>query len=167
MDNNTLMDTNNSLNVGVASFKTAKSPIVIKTHLGSCIAVCLYEPQKKIGGMLHLMMPDSRLSSDALKRNSSKYADLGIPLLIKQMQMEYDVKPEDLIAKIFGGAKILQFVNFDIGVDNEKATRKILQDYSIRIVGSKTKGEKGYRIAFNLLTGQVECQVFGQKAINV
>ncbi len=52
-----LIDSENIVTVGIGALKIAKSPKIIKTSLGSCIGVVLYDSINKIGGLLHLMLP--------------------------------------------------------------------------------------------------------------
>ena len=73
-----LNNNGNIVTVGVGDLKIARSPKVIKTSLGSCVGVVLYDSAQKIGGMLHLMLPNCKDRNGKL----SKYADTGIPLLL-------------------------------------------------------------------------------------
>ena len=148
--------------VGIGDAKTGQAPAVIRTTLGSCIAVCLYDPENRIGGMLHLMMASSQGHS-RLDFRPAKFADTGIPLLLEMLKKQHNLLPAQLKAKIFGGAKILRMVSQDIGKDNEKAVREILKSLGIPIVAAKTGGEKGYQIDFNLSTIAVTCRVFGNE----
>ncbi|MCA9400482.1 MAG: chemotaxis protein CheD [Candidatus Omnitrophica bacterium] len=158
------MSIKSEIAVGIADIKVGKSPTVLTTSLGSCIGVCLYSPRFKVGGLLHLMMA---YASDAVNRDGvkkEKFANTGIPELIKQIKTLEPGAAGDLQAKIFGGAKVLKNVTSNIGENNEVATRKILQENGIRITKARTGGEKGYRIKFDLETGVVKAQVFGQPA---
>ncbi len=157
------MNENNRIVVGIGDLKTGQAPSVIRTTLGSCIAVCLYDQQKKIGGMLHLMMADSRVAGNRPDMRRAKYADTGIPDLIDDLKNKHNVEVGSLKAKIFGGAKVLKVVTANIGEENEEAARKILKGYNISIVAAKTGGEKGYQVDFSLETGKIQCRIFGQE----
>jgi len=148
--------------VGIGDVKVGQSPAVIRTTLGSCIAVCLYDQQQKIGGMLHLMMANSEGHTQR-DFKPAKFADTGIPLLLEFLKKQYGVLPSQLKAKIFGGAKILRMVSQDIGKDNENAVRQILKTAGIPILAAKTGGEKGYQVDFDLVTARVSCRIFGQE----
>ncbi len=147
--------------VGIADIKIGKGPAIITTNLGSCIGVCLYDKERQVGGMLHLML--ARASDGPTREDIkiTKYADTGIPELLRQLKATYGLGKENFVAKIFGGAKILKFVSHNIGEDNETAVREILKTLGIRVVAAKTGGEKGYKINFDLSTGKVMCQIFG------
>lgn len=72
------MDSENELIVGIADIKVGQAPQIIKTNLGSCVAVCLYNAEKKVGGMLHLMLASSSGVSNRVALKKEKYADTGI-----------------------------------------------------------------------------------------
>ncbi len=150
--------------VGIADIKIGKAPSIITTNLGSCIAVCLYDKNKQVGGMLHLMLARASDGTSQEVIKIAKYADTGIPELLKKLREVYGLGKENFVAKIFGGAKILQFVSHNIGADNEIAVREILKTLGIRVVAAKTGGEKGYKVSFDLNTGKVICQIFGEPA---
>lgn len=157
-----MVDTQTTIVVGIGDAKTGQSPAVIRTILGSCIAVCLYDSQQKIGGMLHLMMANSEGHNQKDLR-PAKFADTGIPLLLDMLKKQHGLSTGQLKAKIFGGAKMLRMVSQDIGKDNENAVRQILRSLGISILAAKIGGEKGYQVDFDLSTGRVMCRVFGQE----
>jgi len=158
-----MIDSHNTIIVvGIGDAKIGQSPFVIRTTLGSCIAVCFYDHQQKIGGMLHLMMANSEGHTQRDFR-PAKFANTGIPLLLEMLKKQYGLVPSQLKAKIFGGAKILRMVSQDIGKDNEEAVRQILKALGISILAFKTGGDKGYQVDFDLSTGRVVCRIFGQE----
>ena len=68
----------NIVRVGMADLNVCKAPdILITVGLGSCIGLTLYDPIMKIGGMVHYMLPDSRIVAN--NTNIAKFADTGIP----------------------------------------------------------------------------------------
>jgi chemotaxis protein CheD len=150
----------NIITVGVGDLKIAKSPKIIKTSLGSCIGVVLYDSRNKIGGLLHLMLP----KRNNLNGKLSKFADTGIPLLIDLMVNQANANKNMLTAKTFGGAKMFNVNSelFDIGRSNAAETKRILEMMNIRIVATKTGGTKGYQISLDTNTGIVRCQLFGE-----
>ena len=159
-------DGNPILVVGIADIKVGKSPYSIRTTLGSCIAVCLYNPQAQVGGMLHLMMaapPAMEVAKGEILKKA-KYAQTGVPELVRQMRHTFGLEPAQMSAKIFGGANLLPNVTRNIGYENEVAVREILRGLGIRILGYMTGGTKGYKVDFNLNTGKVRCQLFGEEA---
>jgi len=155
---------NNSVLAGIADIKLGRAPQVLKTNLGSCIAVCLYCAELGVGGMLHFML-DIPLPKEKEGFKKGKYAESGIPDLIAQLKHRYGVEPHQLTAKIFGGARLLPTVTRNIGLDNDAAARRVLREFGIRIIASQTGGEKGYKVDFDLATGKVRCQVFDENVM--
>ena len=149
------------ITVGVGDLKITRSPHALKTLLGSCIGIVLYDPIKKIGGLLHIMLP--RRNSDDLKL--TKYADTGLPYFISQMTIGAGATKGVMYAKIFGGAKMFETNGklLNIGEANEQEVRRILRSENIQIVASKTGGTKGYNIVLDTETGSVECRIFGEQ----
>lgn len=154
--------TQNAITVGVGDLKITQSPNVLKTLLGSCIGVVLHDPVKKIGGLLHIMLP--KKNGNDLK--ITKYANTGLPYFIYQMVTHAGASRGALYAKIFGGAKMFETNGLlNIGESNELEVRQILKEQGIRIVASRTGGTKGYNIMFNTDTGDVTCRIFGESVM--
>ena len=95
---------NNIIRVGMADLNICKTPNVITTlGLGSCIGLTFYDPVRKMGGMVHYMLPDSTLIRN--NTNIAKFADTGIQELLKRV-LEAGASRTRLVAKIAGGAKM-------------------------------------------------------------
>ncbi len=138
------------IKVGMADLNICASPDAITTlGLGSCVGIVLYDPVKKIAGMVHIMLPDSTkiLNND----NRAKFADTGIDLLIKRM-MEFGADRRLFIAKIAGGAQMFAFSNnsdmMRIGERNVEATKLKLQSLGIPIKAEDTGANYGRTIEF-------------------
>jgi chemotaxis protein CheD len=150
--------------VGMGDMYAGKSPGIVRTNLGSCVAVCVYVPSKKVGGLVHCMMPTC-MSKNPLEKKLTKYVDTGIEeLLAKIKTLCGSVDGHEMQAKLFGGAKILAQMTVEIGNDNASMAREVLKGKGIKIVAEKIGGVKGYKVDMNLETGGVQCQVFGQAA---
>ncbi len=150
----------NIIIVGVGDLKIAASPNIIKTSLGSCIGVVLYDNINKVGGLLHIMLPKCKERGG----KPSKYADTGIPLLVDLMVNQAKSKKNLLTARIFGGAKMFNVNSdiFDIGRINAIETERILGQMNIRIVASRIGGTKGHQISLDTNTGTVKSRIFGE-----
>lgn len=146
----------NTINVGVADLATSSSPDVLKTILGSCIGIAIYSPKDRIGGLLHIMLP--QLNNGDM--NKAKYANTGIPMLISTIENRYGIKRHTLIAKIAGGANMFSFIKntntiFDIGNRNIAAVKYLLKELGIPIVGEDVGANYGRRIEFYLESGKM------------
>ncbi len=156
------MESVREIPVGMADLKTGRQGDILSTVLGSCVGVCLYSERHKVGGLLHLMMASAGAQATSPDCKKAKYADTGVPELIRTLRAIHGVSVGDLTAKLFGGAKVLPAVERNIGQENAVAVKTILREYGILVKATKLGGEKGYRIKFSLETGRVVCQVFGQ-----
>ncbi|MDX9871950.1 MAG: chemotaxis protein CheD [Clostridia bacterium] len=137
--------------VGMAELRTALYPQNLTTiGLGSCVGVCLLDPVAKVGGMVHVMLPDSTQSRQS--SNKAKYADTGIPQLIEEMQKQ-GARKSRLIAKIAGGAQMFSYSQKNeilrIGDRNIEAVKRILNNEGIRISAEDVGGTYGRTIVFS------------------
>jgi chemotaxis protein CheD len=137
--------------------KTASGKSVLWATLGSCIAICLYDPITKLGGMVHIIMPSFE---DAKNVNSppTRYADSAIPLLLYNM-LSFGCKKEEIYAKIAGGAQMFQRSSESamsaIGKNNIARVKDVLKDMNIDIKGENTGGDSSMTIYFDLATGEL------------
>lgn len=138
------------IHVGQIHIDTA--PAAISTVLGSCVAVCLFDPKLEIGGMNHYLLPF--WNGNGLQ--SPKFGNISIPKLIEQMtQKGSDLK--HLEAKIFGGASmnIGGSEAMLIGEKNILVAREILKEYNIAIIAEDIGGQYGRKIQFDIGRGKV------------
>lgn len=143
------------IKVGIADLNVAREPDILTTlGLGSCIGITLYDPTTKIGGLVHIMLPDSTQIKN--NQNKAKFADTGIDLLIHRMILE-GARRTKLVAKIAGGAHMFDFKNVDdmmrIGTRNIVATTKILKQAHIPIMAQDTGEDYGRTIELDTSTG--------------
>ncbi len=143
------------ITVGIAGLKTASSPDILRTILGSCIGICLYDPVSCVGGLSHIMLPSTECSN----LNKGKYADTAIPLLLEEMEKSGAVKKR-IIAKIIGGAKMFDISDNsmigNIGNTNIDMVRKILSEINIEIVAEDVGGDSARTIDFYIESGMIK-----------
>ncbi|KEF39901.1 chemotaxis protein [Schinkia azotoformans MEV2011] len=158
-------DTVNIIKVGIADMNVVQSPSLIRTSgLGSCVGVVIYDTQKEIAGLVHVMLPDSSLAkADSI--NIAKYADTGIEELINRLTKK-GARLINLKAKIAGGAQMFQFSTQNemmrIGPRNVEAVKKELQRFRIPIVAEDVGGSSGRTIEFNPSTRKLNIRTVNQ-----
>jgi chemotaxis protein CheD len=109
---------------------------VIVTVLGSCVAVCLRDPQKRIGGMNHFLLPSDGASNISSVSDSARYGVYAMELLINQM-LKLGADRRRLEAKIFGGGNVLKgFTGFNVGERNAEFTLEYLSAEHIPVLAS-------------------------------
>ncbi|MFP4023226.1 MAG: chemotaxis protein CheD [Thiohalospira sp.] len=145
-----------------AALYASKEPFQINTILGSCVAVCLYDPVLKYGGMCHYMLP--LWNGDGLA--SPKYGNIAIEKLVEKM-INFGSKKFNLKAKIFGGGEVIETENpkFNVGQRNIVFAKEMLAEENIPVVSSSVGGKLGRKIIFFTDTGEVK-QRYVQKQNN-
>ncbi|QWR75996.1 chemotaxis protein CheD [Candidatus Magnetomonas plexicatena] len=129
-----------------------KAPYAITTVLGSCISVCLWDPQLRHGGMNHYLLP--LWNGEGLA--SPKYGNIAIAKLIEKV-MSFGSTKRNLQAKVFGGAAMMESSSglLNVGERNILIAQDILFEEKIMITGSDVGGNQGRKIIFNTETGVV------------
>jgi chemotaxis receptor (MCP) glutamine deamidase CheD len=95
------------VNVGVAELKIADNSNVLASFgLGSCVAVAMFDPLKKIGGLAHVMLPESR-GKETGAEASGKFADTAVPRLVEELVKD-GARKNSLRCKIVGGAQMFE-----------------------------------------------------------
>lgn len=138
------------IKVGMADLKLCKSPDGITTlGLGSCVGIAIRDPQTKIGGLAHIMLPDSTQIRN--NSNVAKFADTGIEELVRQVISEGAVRSR-LVAKIAGGAQMFAFQNNSelvrVGDRNVEATLQKLKEMRIPVLSQDTGLNFGRTVEF-------------------
>lgn len=157
------MSERNIIKVGMADLNVVKAPDILTTlGLGSCVGIALYDASVKVGGLAHIMLPDSKQIKN--NSNAAKFADTAIIKLIEDM-ISIGAKSNRLVAKIAGGAHMFEFKNMDdmmrIGTRNVLAVTQILEELSIRILASDTGSNYGRTIELHTDTGILLVRTIG------
>ena len=141
--------------VDIADFKVSDSPseTLITYSLGSCIGVTIWDPEVKVGGMIHYMLPDSSISP--AKANPAMFADTGIPRLFRAAY-ELGAVKKRMTVKAVGGSQLLDDNGtFNIGKRNYVMLRKIFWKNGILIDAEDVGGSISRTLRLNVGTGQV------------
>ena len=131
----------------------------LRTLLGSCLGVVLYDRRLKAAAMAHIVLPESRGN----REHPGKFADTAIPEMISRLESLFTNQPLKLIAKIAGGANMFP-VNgpaATIGQQNVEAVEAFLEQRRIVIIGRHLGGTQGRRMALDVVTGIVTIDVVG------
>lgn len=152
------------IKVGMADLKLCISPDSVTTlGLGSCVGVAIRDTQNKVGGLAHVMLPDSA----AIKNNVNiyKFADTGIAELVRLME-EKGAKRSRMVAKIAGGAQMFAFQNKNdlvrVGERNVEASIKKLKELKIPILAQDTGDSYGRTVIFYPENGDFVIRAVGK-----
>ncbi len=91
--------------IGELLVSDARDTVLVTHALGSCVAVCLFDPRVRVAALLHFMLPDSRINPARGRERPATFADTGIPLLF-QTAYEYGLEKKRAVVKLVGGAEI-------------------------------------------------------------
>lgn len=147
------------IKVAISDLKTSQGPDhSLQTILGSCIAICLWDPESKVGSLAHALLPSIEFSSKKNNTNPRKYVDSLIPLQLAELR-EQGVLKKNLVAKICGGANMFSEVIPDsdnhVGKKNARKAIEILGDHNIPILAKDIGNFFGRKITFDLSNGEI------------
>lgn len=113
--------------------------------LGSCIALILHDQRRSLGGLAHIMLPESRGNAE----RPGKFADTATNTLIEEMERLGSTKFA-IVATVVGGASMFEFSanSLNIGERNTTAVRDVLREQGIRIAHEETGGRVGRSVYY-------------------
>lgn len=132
-----------------AALFAEKERFFVDTILGSCVAICLFDKLKSIGGINHFMLP--LWNGNGLA--SPKYGNIATEKLIEKM-LKNGAERENIVAKIFGGSNQMES-SMNIGQRNIDIAKEVLNQNNIKIIAENTGGNVGRKLRFDTGTGQV------------
>jgi len=151
----------NVIMLRVGEYYSSTNAVILHTILGSCIATCIFDTEKKIGGMNHYLLPGMIHSDEILTTELGRYGMYAMELLIGEL-VKFGAQREHLAAKIFGGGNVLKFRETDGNVtgSNINFAKKFLEFEKIPIINQDTGGDIGRKIMFFTDTGKVFLKKF-------
>ena len=127
--------------------------LLLVTILGSCVAACLWDPERQIGGMNHFLLPDTDLAS--ANSESARYGGYAMEVLVNEM-LKAGAHRSSIQAKVFGGGNVLKaFVTTPVGTRNAAFVREYLEREGIPIVAEDLEGIHPRKVHFCPHTGKV------------
>ncbi|MCK5542630.1 MAG: HDOD domain-containing protein [Desulfobacterales bacterium] len=151
---------NNFEHIPAGSFKASRAkPVVYQAFLGTCVGVALYDKINKIGGLMHIILPQP--PSESTVDFPEKYASTGLPLLINQL-ISLGASRDNMIATIAGGALVGPVSNFDINLDiggrSANIAHAILKANNIKLKESETGGFFMCTLNLNMENGETSIE---------
>ncbi len=153
-----------TIKVGMADLNICNAPDMITTlGLGSCIGIALYDPVKKIGGLAHIMLPDSTQMRN--NTNIAKFADTGIEELVRKM-VAAGAQKSRLVAKIAGGARMFEVSGLsavgNVGERNALASKAKLKQMGIPLLAEEIGKNYGRTVELYTETGEFRIKSVGK-----
>ncbi len=152
--------------VVVADMKIGtKSDLVITHALGSCLGLMVYDPVAKVGGLLHAMLPLSKINKQKAKDNPFMFVDTGVPVLFKKIYAAGGEK-QRLIVKAAGcGNPLGKNEMFKIGQRNYTLLKKLLWKNGVLLESEDVGGTISRTVYFDISSGTVKISSCGKEAL--
>ncbi len=150
--------------VGISDMQISSNDndTLITYSLGSCIAVIIWDPVVKVGGLLHFMLPESKLDAVRAASNPYMFADSGIPAMFKGAYA-HGAKKNRLVVKAVGGSQLLDPSGlFNIGQRNYHVMKRIFQKNKISIAKEDIGGSVNRTVSLDVGTGHTILKVSGR-----
>jgi chemotaxis protein CheD len=130
--------------IGIGEYRVGSFPMMT-IGLGSCIGLTMYDPNLKLGAMVHIMLPESAGRMD----RPGKYVDTAVPLLVNEL-VALGCKNRSIVAKIAGGACMFEYfgTNLNIGERNAGKVRILLKEHHIQLAAEDVGGKVGRSVTF-------------------
>lgn len=143
--------------------KSSRHPCIITTlGLGSCVGIALYDPEMKIAGLAHVMLPSSLQTKN--NSNLAKFADTAIKMLIGDM-CRLGANKAYIVAKLAGGAQMFSFNDASeimrIGLRNVLSAKEFLEQMKIPVIAEDTGGNYGRTIELSSNDGKLIVKTIG------
>ncbi|MFC1715144.1 chemotaxis protein CheD [Candidatus Poribacteria bacterium] len=131
------------------------SDILITYSLGSCVGVTIYDPMACVGGMIHCMLPLSKIDPEKAKKSPAMFVDTGVPMLFEAAYRMGAAKSR-IILKVAGASCILdEKGTFKIGERNYAVLRKMLWKNNVLIAAEDVGGALPRTMDLEIATGRV------------
>jgi chemotaxis protein CheD len=146
--------------IGVADCHVTSdtSNVLVTYALGSCIAVAIYDPIARVGGLLHFMLPEAPAGAAQAGKSPYMFADSGIPMMFREAY-EQGAQKRRLRVCVAGGAQIMDEQGvFGIGQQNRLAVRKIFWRAGVIVDAEETGGKSARTMRFEMASGRIYLQ---------
>ena len=143
--------------IGVADCHVTSdtSNVLVTYALGSCVAVSIYDPIARVGGLLHFMLPEAPSDAGQTGKSPYMFADTGIPMLFREAYSKGADKRR-LRVRVAGGAQVTGDNGvFNIGQRNCLALKKILWKAGVMVHAEETGGKRARTMRLDMASGRV------------
>ena len=117
---------------------------LVRTVLGSCVSVCLYDPRARVGGVNHFLLPHH-----VERERSARFGNVAVPQLVDAL-VRAGARRGALAAKVFGGASVLAGLRHGrrLGEENVALALRLLEEARVPVLDSDVGGERGRKLVF-------------------
>ncbi|MEJ2729198.1 MAG: chemotaxis protein CheD [Deltaproteobacteria bacterium] len=141
--------------VPIGDMKIGQTPDVLATDtLGSCLCLTVYDPVLHMGGLLHAMLPLSKINTQKAALNPFMFVDTGIPELFQALSEDDPHKERWKVKAVGCGNPMGTKEVFKIGERNYRVLQEILSEEGICLAGEDVGGTISRKVALDLASGQ-------------
>lgn len=142
--------------VGIGGIVVASGEEELKTYaLGSCVALVVWDGALKVGGMIHIALPEGSINPDKARQTPGYFADTGLPLLFAELK-KAGANRNTCWIKLVGGASILdENHTFEIGRRNALAVKKYLWKIGLALTAEDIGGKISRTVSLAVDTGEL------------
>ena len=160
----TITRTNIMVGLGEAFVSRDAGLVLTCIGIGSCVAISVFDPLLRVGGMAHMVLPESDGKEIGFR---AKYVDAGIPFLIEEL-LKHGANKSRMIAKMAGGARMFLVPGdngrLNIGERNIAMTEQVLARHGIPIAAADVGGDCGRSVYLYVETGETVVKTVGGAA---
>lgn len=153
------------ITVGISEMAVSAEPgeTLITYSLGSCVGLSLYDTAARIGGLIHSMLPLSKIDPAKAKAAPCMFVDTGVPALLQAL-FDRGAQRKTLVAKVAGGSHIMDEKGiFNIGERNCTVLRKLLWKNEILVSGEDVGGSVPRTMSLDMGTGRTTLKIQGRE----
>lgn len=159
------MQNTEQVELGEIKVTDQKATVLVIPNIGTAVAVVIYDVQNKVGGVAHIVLPESSLANAHHEQLPGKYANLAIPKLL-ELYHEAGGQKRSTVVRMVGGAQLFNFGGgggniLNIGARNATAIRASMSKLGFPIEKADTGGNKGKALRFVITTGQLYVRQIG------
>lgn len=145
--------------VGMAEMRAAGPPDKLAVYgIGSCVVMVFYDPEAKVGGLAHTMLPTAAAQAGG-EEQPGKFCDTAVGAMLQAMQA-LGAKPQRCTVRLVGGANMFSFTGREhgpptLGERNLLTARETLRSYNLLLSGEESGGDKGRSLELDPADGSL------------
>lgn len=145
--------------VGIAEMHVSADPddLIVTYALGSCIGLVLWDPEVRVGGMLHAMLPSHALDPERARVNPERFVDTGVPALFRACYA-LGAEKRRMVTRVAGGSRMVGGGgpdNFQTGRRNVVMLKRLLWKNGVLLEGEETGGSISRTVSLHVGTGEL------------
>lgn len=146
--------------IGELAVSATAGDVIVTHALGSCIAVCVWDPETRIAGLLHFLLPDSRINPARAAAQPETFADLGIPRLLEALSARGWRKKRARVSLVGGAETVGRAAAepgspLNIGKRNLLAARALLWRAGVMVTTEEVGGTKPRTVSLGVADGRL------------